>query len=60
MQTVTLVGFLFGIRKNFLISRRSLSLYQFPKGVIKIIAVIIMEYHSYENFFNILQGLAAI
>jgi hypothetical protein len=39
---------LFGIRKNCLISRRRLLLYQFIKRVIKLIVVIIVGYHCYE------------
>jgi hypothetical protein len=39
---------LFGIRKNFLISGRSLLLYQFTRRAIKLTVVIIMGYHCYQ------------
>jgi hypothetical protein len=39
---------LFGIRKNFLISGRSLLLYQFTRRVIKMTVVIILGYHCYQ------------
>jgi hypothetical protein len=37
----------FGIRKNCLISGLSLLIYQFTKGMIKLIAIIILGYHCY-------------
>jgi hypothetical protein len=39
---------LFGIRKNCLISGRSLFLYQFTKRVIKLTVIIIVGYHCYQ------------
>jgi hypothetical protein len=39
---------LLGIRKNCLISGRSLLFYQVTKRAIKLTAVIIMGYHSYQ------------
>jgi hypothetical protein len=39
---------LFGIRKNCLISGRSLLLYQFTKRVIKLTVIIIVGYHCYQ------------
>jgi hypothetical protein len=38
----------FGIRKNCLISGRSLLLYQFTKKVIKLTVAIVMGYHCYQ------------
>jgi hypothetical protein len=40
---------LFGIRKNCLISGRSLLLYQFTKNVTKLTAIIIVGYHCYQH-----------
>jgi hypothetical protein len=49
---------LFGIRKYFLISGRSLLLYQFTRRPMKLNVIIIMRYHCYQLhttfFFNIL------
>jgi hypothetical protein len=39
---------LFGIKKNCLISRRSLLFYQFTKRVIKLTVIIIVGYHCYQ------------
>jgi hypothetical protein len=39
---------LFGIRKNFLISGRSLLFYQFTRRAIKLTVVIIVGYHCYQ------------
>jgi hypothetical protein len=39
---------LFRIRKNCLINGRSLLLYQFTSGAMKLILIIIMEYHWYQ------------
>jgi hypothetical protein len=39
---------LFGVRKNFLISGRSLLSYQFMRRVIKQTAVIMKEYYCYQ------------
>jgi hypothetical protein len=43
---------LFGIRKNCLISGRSLLLYQFTKRATKLPVIIIIEYHCYEHYTN--------
>jgi hypothetical protein len=40
---------LFGIRKNCLISGRSLLLYQFTKRVTKLNVIIIVGYHCYQH-----------
>jgi hypothetical protein len=53
---------LFGIRKNYLISGRSLLLYQFTRRAIKVTIVIIVGYHcllsaSYKILSNILSRL---
>jgi hypothetical protein len=42
---------LYGIRKNCLISGRSLLLYQFTTGAIKLTVVIIMGHHCYKLHF---------
>jgi hypothetical protein len=47
---------LFGIRKNCLISGRSLLLYQFTSRVIKLTVVIIREYHYYQLRIFFSQG----
>jgi hypothetical protein len=39
---------LFGLRKNCLISRRGLLLYQFTKRVIKLAVIIIVGHHCYQ------------
>jgi hypothetical protein len=52
---------LFGIRKNCLISRRSLLLCQFTKRVIKLTVIIIVGYHYYQlhtKFYRISSSQA--
>jgi hypothetical protein len=46
---------LFGIRRNCLISGRSLLLYQFTKGVLKLTVIIIVGYHCYQLHTNCYQ-----
>jgi hypothetical protein len=47
---------LFGIRKNYLISGRSIFSYQFTRKVIKVAVVIIMGYHCCQLAIAFSQG----